>query len=421
MNIQALIQRYKNFFWLAASEGLARLVLIVIAVLIARRFTIEEAGVFQFLLTVIGMCGIVADFGSSGIFLREASQAQRQQHVFFHFVLMKLLFVFVFGLLATVIWLATASTDAVRDLIPYYSMYIAIDTLTLFIGLFFRARQLFALEAIVKMLSKIFLLGCVIGGFYYRPQLDLTAVVLLYVWAAIASFGVAAMLLLRSFTGLQQPVEWDRPYFISQLTQVTLLGISTLLWQIYYRIDAVLLRSFTGDAAVALYVNAYNFFQIANTVPALLVASFYPQLSQLVTDLPALKHQMKKILRVLLLIGIIGLILAWIAAPLLPVLFGPSYVDTIPLIRILFLVFPVLCCTHLFTNVLVILYTTRTVLWISAVGVVVNIALNLWLIPGFGIFAAATTTIITECIIFLCAVLVVRRLLHRLAAGSPLT
>jgi O-antigen/teichoic acid export membrane protein len=216
-------------------------------------------------------------------------------------------------------------------------------------------------------------------------------------------------------------VEWDRPYFISQLTQVTLLGISTLLWQIYYRIDAVLLRSFTGDAAVALYVNAYNFFQIANTVPALLVASFYPQLSQLVTDLPALKHQMKKILRVLLLIGIIGLILAWIAAPLLPVLFGPSYVDTIPLIRILFLVFPVLCCTHLFTNVLVILYTTRTVLWISAVGVVVNIALNLWLIPGFGIFAAATTTIITECIIFLCAVLVVRRLLHRLAAGSPLT
>jgi len=77
-------------------------------------------------------------------------------------------------------------------------------------------------------------------------------------------------------------------------------------------------------------------------------------------------------------------------------LLGEAYAESVPLLRVLAVVILIRCLHYLPADVLTGMghQGLRTVIQVAVL--VANVALNLWLIPRFGVWGAAWATIICE-------------------------
>jgi O-antigen/teichoic acid export membrane protein len=64
----------KNSFWLLLAEGSNKGILFLVAILIARHFSVEEYGVFGFVFSIMTLIAMVADFGLANITIREMAK-----------------------------------------------------------------------------------------------------------------------------------------------------------------------------------------------------------------------------------------------------------------------------------------------------------------------------------------------------------
>ena len=63
----------KNFSWLSLGEMVSKFAILFIVILVSRYLGVEQLGVYSFVLGFVGMFSVLADFGTSKIFIREAA------------------------------------------------------------------------------------------------------------------------------------------------------------------------------------------------------------------------------------------------------------------------------------------------------------------------------------------------------------
>lgn len=416
MSVKAMV---KNLSWLSVGELVSKVAMFVIVMLIARLGT-EEFATFNFIISLVGILAIFTDFGSGGIFIREGTKHKEDTStVTMHFLLLKSGFILLFFLITGITVAVLPMPATTQYYVLLYALFVAIDAITTFIYGFFRIFERFTVEAFIKIVTRLLLLGCVAYAAFIVQDISVGTVFQLYIVSGIVGLvaaGCMAYVVLKEQRKGKERLQIQWPMIKQYLLEASLLGLSTFFWQVYYRIDTVMLQFMKGDEQTAIYSAAYNIFQVVNILPALFISSIFPRYAQMYTER---KHKVQPFIRKTRLIlfggGVATATAVILCAPLTPYIFGDDiYTDAIPVLRILSLSFIVLFVTHLYTNSFVIFHKTAAVTIISFIGVIFNVIANYLLIPKYGYNGSAITTLCTEALVFIVSALWIRKYIREL-------
>jgi O-antigen/teichoic acid export membrane protein len=172
---------------------------------------------------------------------------------------------------------------------------------------------------------------------------------------------------------------------------------------LYYRVDGIILKSFSGNEAVALYDAAGKFLFVVFMIADHFSISILPTFSASRERPKDLARIAVRSLKVLVLLGapitVGGFLLA---GPLMVLLFGPKCVAAGPIFAVLALSVFFYFATKPFINLLVVKNPSRlTYLFLGLF--IANVALNFILIPRYGLMGAAVISTSCEVILLVSA------------------
>lgn len=174
--------------------------------------------------------------------------------------------------------------------------------------------------------------------------------------------------------------------------------LSGLSVAVYMKIDQVMIGEMAGNSAVGIYTSATKLTEIWYMIPMVIVSSIFPSLLQSKDKDEALYY--RRITRLFSLMAAIALPIAipmsvcsnWVVA----IMYGPDYQAAGPILAV-----------HIWASLFVFYGVaqgpwdlaenlTRLAMVRIVIGALVNIFLNLHLIPAYGALGAALATVISQ-------------------------
>ena len=389
----------------AASSSLG----LVIAAILKRYLGPEDFGLFTFVSVFVLMFGTLADWGLNLISVREASRStSRAAEIIGNVLVLRLLLSVVAATLAVVAIHLLPYDSQTRLLVSVASPALIVLSLKTSFQIIFQTKlemHNWALSEITTNLVVVLLLLAVVslGG-------SVLAIVLVFLAGHLAAAAVAAVLgyrLLPLKFSLAQP---NTRYLLWESLP---MGGILVMFTIYNRIDTLIISLYQGQAAVGFYGAAYRIFEVLVLGAAYFANSVLPLISKLAQeDLYSLGMVYRKSFLVLLLLGTTVAIANFIFAPLaIFLLGGEEYSGSVLPLRILSLALIVSYFNHLNGYTLIALGKQWYSLAIALLALLVNVGLNLILIPTYSYPAAALVTFITEALIVVLSLWVVRKTL----------
>jgi O-antigen/teichoic acid export membrane protein len=180
-----------------------------------------------------------------------------------------------------------------------------------------------------------------------------------------------------------------------------IMGFASMMSMIYDQIDTVMLRYMRSERELGLYVASYSMMTISMSFASILGQVFFPLLSQTTSqdrenEQRYLRWLWQASIGLALPIATGGFILA---EPLTTLVLGSQYTGAARLFRWLMLTVVAGPMASYFGSQLIPIAREKKYLAAVVAGAVVNVVLNLFLIPRYGAIAAAFTTAISQTVV----------------------
>jgi O-antigen/teichoic acid export membrane protein len=174
-------------------------------------------------------------------------------------------------------------------------------------------------------------------------------------------------------------------------------AVTFVLTTLYWKLDVPLLKVFRSSAEVGWYSFAYKPFEALLFVPLTMLGVVLPVMAVYQRDsVDRLRTAVTMLFKALLLVGwpvSVGVVV--LAYPLAG-LWSGFFPRSIPALQILGLAYVFAFVSNTFIGALTVLDRQAAYARAAGASLVVNLILNLILIPPFGYIAASWTTVITE-------------------------
>lgn len=183
-----------------------------------------------------------------------------------------------------------------------------------------------------------------------------------------------------------------------------------LFTSIYARIDQVMLKHLIDSASVGIYDAAVRIAEVWLFVPGIIASSLFPAI---VNAKKTSLHEYKKRLITLTLFlavtaGIIASLATLMSKQIILVLYGTAFTESIGIFSI-YIWSGVFVSISLVLNYFLLAENKRKLIFYSSLGtMVINVILNIILIPSQGIIGAAWSTLISYIILILPIILILR-------------
>lgn len=243
---------------------------------------------------------------------------------------------------------------------------------------------------------------------------DATTLVCAAVVGAAAASVVSAWLLRAHLPRLA--TQWPFQSVIRDLKTIATLGVATLVLSIYYRIDAVIVLRLAGAEEAGFYTGSVRLLDQARLIPSALLIPLAPLIVAQLARTSGVTASFDRLLLRLGMFGGVALGLTCIAAGRLAVavLMGPRYEPVATLFILLSATLAFSIFAYAATSRAVALRRERGILRIGVAMLLLNVTLNLALVPSFGATGAAVSTLVTE----LCSGLAMLSLIRDTVARS---
>ncbi|NOY06067.1 MAG: hypothetical protein GXO82_05480 [Chlorobi bacterium] len=181
---------------------------------------------------------------------------------------------------------------------------------------------------------------------------------------------------------------------------------------IYGMIDTILLGFMRTQSEVGFYTAAVKIAILVGTLPSILHQTFFPSLSAY-SKTREWRDVLGLYIIVLTLSGLaVGGAGLLAAREILVIVYGARYLGGVTAMQILFFNAVVSFLAVAFANPLIVIKKEKQYLLVVASGAIVNIILNISLIPSFGIEGAAVATVLSEVTVLITAAFILRKHVH---------
>ena len=398
---------FSNTAWLTAGTAVNALIGLYITRALARYLGVADYGLYALAFVYLSFTAVIANFGFDAILLREAARdKENTSSIVTAGIVLKLVF-------AVPAVAAGAAYLLARDFPAGYAAAVVLLLLTHFVAAFdtyevvHRARLWGSTPALASVLHQALTLGVVLWGRARGWPIE---------WLIASHLAVriirTAFLYLRLRARMPVRWRWDRGRASFILRESAVIGLTGILWVIYFRVDTLMLEWMKGPEAVGQYAAAYKFVELSLLGSGLLIASLGPLLSERWPADPAGFGRLFQ--ETVDYMGAAGALVAGallvFGTDLIRLIFSPSFAEAASMLRILALAAPVIYLANAFGHVMVAagaqgsgFLTTRVT------AALLNVLLNLWWIPRWGGHGAALATVLSETAVLLIAPWFIRR------------
>jgi O-antigen/teichoic acid export membrane protein len=366
--------------------------------LIIRHTSQVEFGAFSFIFNLLGLLGLLADFQTSRIVVREVINAGDDlDRVVGSFVTFRV----ALGALTYVIAVAFVTIGhyphvvVQGTLIGGLSFFVASATWALVTvsqaRLWLRTVALSMIVAQAVQMVAIVAIVLTHSGSLLRfivPFVIYDVVTLLWMLVAF-----------RRVVRVRPCIEMTRWWH--WLKEAAPLAIGSTLGTIYFRIDGVMLSKLGNLRDVAIYQVGYKFSDILAFMAPALLGAVLPLLIRAWPDRVAdFRRTFRQAFIVFLAFGVFATVtFAVLCGPLIVTLYTSKYSGSPGPARVLFAGQALNLFTQLTFVTLVASGRRRMYPIATLAGVIANVSLNLVLIPRYGVSGAAVSTVLTEIVV----------------------
>ncbi len=189
------------------------------------------------------------------------------------------------------------------------------------------------------------------------------------------------------------------------------VGLSGLLVLAYARIDQLLVFSIAGSTAAGLYGAEYRIVEQAHLIPVSAMTTLAPILAASWTANRERSLRITWLAAEYLTIASLGglAVSLFASRPVTILLYGQDFASAAPALPVLAGAFVFICFGYLTGNLVLVAGLQRRLVTIGLIGLVVNVAGNVVLIPAWGFMGAAWMTLATEAAVVIVTALMLRR------------
>ncbi len=394
---------FKNTGWMFVGQAFNLLVAFFVGAYVARYLGPANFGLMNYAISFSLLFSFLAGFGIDTILNRDLVKfPEKQDELLGTGFWIKL----GGGLLAAIIinlisFLATADI-LTRLLILIFSLTFVWQSFSV-ISIFFQARVLSkktvsvqVFVTLVSSLVKISFIFLNLGVIWLMAVYVLDAVNL-----ALGLFFLYQRSYKKSFFR----------YFDFSLSKTLLknswpLMLTSIAVVIYSKIDQIFIKQLLDATALGLYAISSKLTEICYYVPAIICSSLFPAMINAMPN-PKIYHlRLKRLLSLLFVLAVgLAIFLFLVAKPMIIWLFGGSYALSVATFRVyIWSIIPSFVMVAI-SYYLIAENLVRVYLYMTVIGAVANVVLNLFLIPRAGLIGGALATLISYSLVPLSLVL----------------
>jgi len=401
-----------------ASKTLSVFFTLLTTILLTSYLGRESFGDYIYVITLMVMFGSLADWGTATIGIREsAKQPKKQGQILANILVLRLLLSFLAAglliVLAFIVPLQTSNPEFLRQAIIAASLFLIFNALKSSFGIVFQVKLQMQKMAIADIATSALIF--LFSWFFIQQQLGLVSLIIAYLLAIVSGLVLAACL---AFKTIKFVFRFDRQ-IISKLIKESLpMGAILLMFTIDNKIDTVMLGAIKGSGTVGIYGIAYRVYDVLILGAAFLMNALLPVFSKwsnVSQEGNKLKQGYQKAFDVLILMGVGVVILVWFLAPwMVQILTQQKFIefaDAVVVLRILSLAVFLAYFNHLTGYTIIALGRQRSYFFVALTALIFNVTANLFFIPRFSYYGAATVTILTEAIVLVITTIFIFRLL----------
>lgn len=398
-------QLAKNTFF----QVVAKVVVVFVSFILIRAITESLGktgyGIYGFVTAVVLLFATIADWGTSVIAVREASQKKDiQEKIFGTAFAARLVLSLIAFLLVNVFVRVYAPWEEYIFPLTVGSFVLLFLSVKTSMSVVFQTLLKFELSSVVEIIGATSFLILVVTVFLLGGGMRVNDVILAWVLSTIVAALVAFWLGLK-LSGFK--FEISTAIFKRLFSESLPMGAFLVFFSIYNRVDIVILEYFKGVEDVAIYNLAYKVHDNLVLGAAFLMASAFPVISRMYAN-PGAKRMLmsfyKKLFAILAVGGLLVAFVFYIAAPIvIQLLTGREFLeftDSVMALRILVFATFISYLNHLTGYSLIAFGKQKLILLVGVVALAFNVTANIIFIPFYSWTAAAVITVLTELIVF---------------------
>lgn len=383
---------FRNTSWMFAEQGLKLFTVIFVGIYIARYLGPEKFGLLSYVIAIVAIFMSISRLGMESILIRELiiHPKERRQYIGTAHSLMFIAAIISLGLITVI--MSLFESDAQTKLYVFIVSIGMIFQTFLVIDYAFQSQVKAKFSSIAK--SVALALSALIKIYLVYIQADLIWFVFSYAFDQV----LISLLLIALYLGKQQPnflFVFDVQLVKPLLKSVWPMVMSAVAIILYMRVDQIMIKNMLGSEQLGLYAAMTRIYEGWVIMPVILCASLLPAI---IKSKSLLQKEYEKRLSLLFSlvfwVSIVAAVITTLFSEMIVRLtFGVEYVQASSVFVIImwsaaFAAFGSVTLRYFVAENMEKKIAIRTI-----VALVINILLNLILIPVYGIEGAAIATL----------------------------
>jgi O-antigen/teichoic acid export membrane protein len=392
----------RNTILILVVRVISRIVALIAVIIIGNYLDPARFGAMQTAVTYVGLVGTLTDMGFSALYVREGARHTDQLSRYWNNVAsLKVLGAAVgLPLLFAALYFA-----GLRSLLwPSFAILVLSGyQLLLRNSLYALQRLTFEIIEIIPETLIVFVL-VVIGA-------HINADTGFFLWAYAISYACACVYfatVLISMGVLRPGVRLEPRLLFSWVRVAVPLGITFIITTVYFKVDVPILQYFKGNTEVGYYTFAYKPFESLLFIPFALRSVVFPVLSVYHRRSPErVLPVAEKFFKALVILGWPITVGVFLLAPQFNSLLE-LYPNSEGALQILALAIVFMFADNTFAATLNAIDKQNVFALVAMVGLVINVGVNLIVIPRYGYLGASWAVVVTEAALVIVGWLVLR-------------
>lgn len=387
----------RNIISLLTGHVVAKFISLGCVIFLARRLGVEGFGMYGTVMAYLTLFAAFADNGMSTVTIRDVAQDHHRSNEYFSHVLM------LRGLLTGGAYILMLLLDSVLKARDFSLLFIASCGLMLFpeairkLGIsMLSAYERMDIVAILDVVAIVFRYIPFFIAIFLGKSLHFAFTLLVLSWIGVAAiwlFIIKKFCLKRWASPIRSQKLWDILY------ESFPFGVFFVLSVIYFKADILMLAKMQGSSAVGFYDGAYKFIEASMFIPVSIVNVLLPVMSRsFVTDKSSYSNVYIHSTRILAMsILPVVIFVSFFAKEIILIVYGDPYLPSTPALSLLIWALFIIFLNAPVGNVIATSKLMHAFLPYAVGNTLLNIFLNLMLIPKYSFLGASFTTVFTEC------------------------
>lgn len=386
----------KNFLSLSSGEAIGKLLAFVRVIFLARILGTELFGTLEFASAILLYFVLFADLGLGLLGTREIARDISKVKIYVsNIITIKLLFsFFAYFLIAVIAYFVPKSLETKKAVLIYGLILFPASLSTVWVFLGLEKMKIVAIATVIfHLFFTVFVVLLVRDGKHvlYVPFIQLMCDIIISAFLMV--------LFVRRFGSIR--LQFNFPLWKKLFADTLPIWFAQLLGTINFNLDIIMIGVLMEEKFIGWYGASYKFIIFLVGFITAYQYALFPVISKLhksnIVEVKSLIGRSIKFCAAFSIpIGFGGMILA---RPIINMVYGGQYTNSVLPFQVLAWTIPLIILRSTYRNTLIGLSKQVADLKLIGCGAIVNIVLNLILIPNYGITGAAIATVCSEAVI----------------------